>query len=141
MDIRYQQCIFRNKNSENFYISAGQEFGRKQGNALLIYKALYGLQSSGSRQHEKFSDDLREKDFSLCKAELDIWTRQSNGLWEYIAVYVDDLASVVCDPKAIITILEVKYNYKLKGPGSISYHLGCDFFRDDKDGLYMDPKK
>ena len=57
--------------------------------------------------------------------------RQSNELWEYVAVYVDDLTFVVRDPKAIITLLEEKYNYKLKGKGSILYHLGCDFFRDD----------
>ena len=32
-------------------------------------------------------------------------------------------------------------NIKLKGTGSISYHLGCEFFKDDEDSLYMAPKK
>ena len=67
--------------------------------------------------------------------------RQSNRIWEYIAVYVDDLAFVVRDPKAIITLLDEKYNYKLKDTGSILYHLGCDLFRDDEDIVCMDPKK
>ena len=48
---------------------------------------------------------------------------------------------VVRDPKTIITLLEEKYNYRLKGIGSISYYLGCDFFKDDEDILYMAPKK
>ena len=52
------------KISETFYITAGQEFGEKQGNILLIYKELYGLRSSGSRWHEKFSGDLRNMGFS-----------------------------------------------------------------------------
>ena len=34
-----------------------------------------------------------------------------------------------------------KYIYKLKGTGSISYHLGCELFRDDEVVLCMDPKK
>ena len=45
------------------------------------------------------------------------------------------------DPRAIITLLEVKYSYKLKCTGSISYHLRCYFFRDDEDILCMAPKK
>ena len=48
---------------------------------------------------------------------------------------------VARNPKSIITLLEEKYNYKLKGTGSISYHLGCDFFRDDEDILCMAPRK
>ena len=55
--------------------------------------------------------------------------------------YVDDLAFVVRDSKAIITFHEEKYNYKLKGTGSISYHLSCDFFRDNEDFLCIAPKK
>ena len=80
-------------------------------------------------------------DFIPYKAESDIWMRQSNGLWEYIAVYVDDLVLVVRDPKVIISFLKYKYKYKLKGTGRIPYHLDCDFFRDDEDILYMAPKK
>ena len=79
--------------------------------------------------------------FLTCKAEPDIWMRQSNGLWEYIAVYVDNLTFFVREPKTIITLLEENYKYKLKGIGIISYSLGCDFFRDDQGILRMAPKK
>ena len=44
--------------------------------------------------------------FSPCKVESDIWMMQSNGLWEYIAVYIDDIAFAVRDPTDIITLLE-----------------------------------
>ena len=112
------------KTSEMVYIGAGQEFGDKEGNTLIIYKSLYGLRSSGARWDENLSDDLRDIRFSIFKVEHDIWMRQSNGLWESTIVYVDDFSFVVRDPKTIITLLEEKYKYKLKCTGSIFYHLG-----------------
>ena len=36
------------KISDKFYITAGQGFGEKRGNTLIIYKSLYGLCSSGA---------------------------------------------------------------------------------------------
>ena len=67
--------------------------------------------------------------------------RQHNELWGYISIHVDDLAFIVRNAKTSITLLEGKFKYKLKGTGSISYHLGCDFFKNDEDILYMAPKK
>ena len=34
-----------------------------------------------------------------------------------------------------------EYKFKLKGTGPISYHLGCDFFRDEDNTLCFSPKK
>ena len=53
--------------------------------------------------------------------------------YEYIATYVDDLAICSKDPQAIIDKLKKEYKYKLKGTGPLSYHLGCDYFRDDDE--------
>jgi hypothetical protein len=127
--------------SEKVCITAGPEFGGRQGHTLIIYKALYGLRSSGARWHDRFSDCLRAEGFVPCKAEPDIWLRPNNGMYEYIAVYVDDLAIAMKDPQAFIDVLEKKHNFKLKGTGPIEFHLGCDFFRDDDGVLCMAPKK
>jgi hypothetical protein len=43
------------KTSELLFIVAGPEFGDLEGHMLVIYKALYGLGSSGLRWHERFS--------------------------------------------------------------------------------------
>ena len=67
--------------------------------------------------------------------------RESDGLWEYIAVYVDDLAFVLRDPEAFVKLLVGNTKYKLKGIGSIAFHLGCDFFRDKDGVLCQAPKK
>jgi hypothetical protein len=43
------------RTSELLFIVAGPEFGGLEGHMLVIYKALYGLCSSGLRWHECFS--------------------------------------------------------------------------------------
>ena len=126
---------------EKVYIVAGPEFGDRQGHTLIIVKALYGLKSSGLRWHERLSDVLRAMGYIPSKSEPDIWMRDCGDHWEYIAVYVDDLFIVSKNPSAIIETLMEKYNFKLKGSGPISYHLGCDFMRDDDGNLCYQPRK
>ena len=60
---------------------------------------------------------------------------------EYIGTYVDDLAICSKDPQAIVDKLVKDYKFKLKGTGPISYHLGCDFVRDEDKVLCIQPKK
>ena len=127
--------------SEKVCFVAGPEFGELMGHTLIIRGALYGLRSSGARWHDRFSDCLRAEGFFPCKAEPDIWMRPTPDKYEYIAVYVDDLAFAMADPDAFVDILEEKHGFKLKGTGTISFHLGCDFFRDDDGILCMQPKK
>ena len=57
----------------------------------------------------KFLDDLRDMGLTSCKAEPYIWMRKSGGLWEYVAVYLDDLAFVVRNPEEFVKKLENKY--------------------------------
>ena len=58
-----------------------------------------------------------------------------------MAVYVDNLAVATDDPQAFMDELTKTYKFKLKGTGEISFHLGCDFFRDPDGTLCMQPKK
>jgi Reverse transcriptase (RNA-dependent DNA polymerase) len=79
--------------------------------------------------------------FFPCKAEPDIWMRKKGNLYEYIAVYIDNLAIVMEDPKELTDILEKKYIFKLKGTGPISFLLGMDFTRDEDNTLCISPTK
>ena len=84
---------------------------------------------------------MRAEGFFPCKAEPDIWMRPAGDHYEYVAVYVDDLAFAVDNPQQFVDNLCNKHNFNLKGTGPISYHLGANFSRD-KDGiLCMSPKK
>jgi hypothetical protein len=74
--------------SKKVYIVAGIEVGVQQGNTLIIYKALYGLRTSGLRWPDSFSDVLRSLGFTPYVAEPDIWMRLDGNLYEYIAIYL-----------------------------------------------------
>ena len=79
--------------------------------------------------------------FVPSKAEPEIWMCQQEDHYEYVGVYVDDLAIISKDPSSITDILITKYQFKLKGTGPITFHLGCDFFCDEDGTLCMAPKK
>jgi Reverse transcriptase (RNA-dependent DNA polymerase) len=80
-----------------------------EGHTLLIDKAIYGLRSSGLCWHQRFADVLREIGFTPSKTEADtpskaedyIWMREGDGVYEYIAVYVDDLLIAARNPEDV----------------------------------------
>ena len=128
---------------EKLYIVGGPEFEELQGHVLVMHKALYGTRSGGACWHDKFFDILHDMGFKPSKADPDIWMRSSNDAshYEYIAVYVDDLAICMKDPKSFCDTLKEKYKLKLKGVGPINYHLGCGYTRDEDGTLVADPRK
>ena len=130
------------RTKERIYFVADDSFGEElAGHTLVIVKALYGLRSSGARWHERFADTLRDMQFFPCKADPDVWMRRNEDVYEYVAVYVDDLLIAAKNPKEITDTLMNKYKYKLKGVGKLVYHLGMDFGRDPDGTLHFGPKK
>ena len=127
--------------SELVYIIAGPEFGKLEGCIFIIVKALYGLRTSGSRWHDRLYNVLLEQGFIPSKNEPDIWLWRNGAIYEYIAVYVDDLALALVEPMEFTDILSKRYKFKLKGTGPIQYHLRCDFSCDEDGTLCMAPKK
>jgi Reverse transcriptase (RNA-dependent DNA polymerase) len=117
--------------SEKVYIVKAPEFREHEGHILIISKALYGLQSSGALWHDRFSDCISELDFFPCKPEPDIWIRRNGDLYDYVAVYVDDLAIAMKIPKEFDDILENVHQFKTKGTGPVSFHLGMEFLHED----------
>ena len=63
-------------------------------------------------------------------------------LHQYIATHADNLAILMKDSQACIDLLEaMPYNYKLKGSGPLSFHLGYGFHCDSTGTVCMDPGK
>jgi Reverse transcriptase (RNA-dependent DNA polymerase) len=60
---------------------------------------------------------------------------------KYIAIYVDDLAITMKNPRKFTDVLQNKHKFKLKGTGPITFHLGMDFTRDDNGELCISPTK
>ena len=135
----YLQALTR----EKLYIVGGPEFEELQGHVLVMYKALYGTRSGGACWHDKFFDILHDMGFKPSKADPDIWMKSSKDAshYEYIAVYVDDLAICMKDPKSFCDTLKEKFKLKLKRVGPINYHLGCGYTRDEDGTLVADPRK
>ena len=128
---------------EKLCIMAGPEFKELQGHLLIMVKALYGTCSGGARWDDRLFDILQELKFKPSKADPDVWMRPEPGgtCYEYIAVYVDDLAIAAKDPQAFCNELKKKYNLKLKGVGPLEYHLGCTYKKDPDGTLAADPRR
>ena len=128
---------------EKLCIIAGPEFKELQGHLLIMIKALYRTHSGGARWHDRLFEILQELKFKPSKADPDVWMRPEPGgtYYEYIAVYVDDLAIAAKDPQAFCHELKKKYNLKLKGAGPLEYHLGCTYKKDSDGTLAADPRR
>ena len=127
---------------EKLYVVAGPEFEELEGHILVIYKALYGLMSSGIRWYQKIHDIMVDMGFSPCKADPCVWLRKPKCAtkYEYVAIYVDDLL-IACDcASAFIHTLKRKHNFKIKGDEPLKYHLGCDYHMDPDGTLVAQPK-
>jgi hypothetical protein len=53
--------------------------------------------------------------------------RLNGDLYEYVAMYVDNLCLGMLDPKSFTVTLQKKYNFKLKGTSPIDFHLWQSF--------------
>ena len=84
---------------------------------------------------------LTSMGFKPCKAEPDIWMRRSGDVYEYIASYVDDLCFSCKHPEVLLEVLEKVHKFKLKGSGPMTFHLGCDYWRDKHGVLCCAPLK
>ena len=94
-----------------------------EGGILIILKSVYGLKTSGARWYECLADVLLSLGFEPCKAGVSIWMRlNANGIYDFIAIYVDNLLVAAQDPVSIIASIRVILN--LKGEGIPDYYLG-----------------
>ena len=82
--------------------------------------------------HDKPFETLHQMGFKPSRAEPDMWMKYSRdgSHYEYIAVYADDLAICMKDPKSFCDILKEKYKLKLREVAPINYHLGCGYTKD-----------
>ena len=76
-------------------IRAVPEFSDLEDHLLYIHKVLYGLRTSVLRWHERFAGVLKELGLFQCKVDNDIWMRPNGDKYEYIAMFVDNLALVM----------------------------------------------
>ena len=66
---------------------------------------------------------------------------EDNSGYEYIAVYVDDLAISANTPKKTTHDLQSKHPFMLKGPEPPTHHMGCTYRRDPDGTLVAESTK
>ena len=82
------------------------DYGRLKNKWLIISKALYGLKTSAARWADAIAEILRQIGFVPSYADTEIWMRDRNTHYEYIAVYVDDL--IIAPKKSMDIIKELE---------------------------------
>ena len=102
---------------ERVYTTAGAEFGSRQGQTVLIVRALYGLKSSGAAWRAHLAQSLRDLQYIPSYADGDVWYREATkpdgfAYYEYLLVYVDDILCISHKPKD--TMLAIGKLYRLK---------------------------
>jgi Reverse transcriptase (RNA-dependent DNA polymerase) len=114
---------------------AGPELRPLEGHLLVKVCALYGLRTSGAQWHDCFANVMSIVDFFPCKADPDVWMKDSDTHYDYVLVYVNDLMRIGKKPQGFFDSLTTEDGFKLKGVGKPSYHLGGDFFCDSECNL------
>ena len=102
---------------EKIWTRAGPEFGSESGTIMLIWKALYGLKSSGAAFHAHLAETLYDIGFVPAHANPDVWRRpafKEDGFeyYEYVLCYVDDILAI--SHKAKDALKAVQAIFKLK---------------------------
>ena len=77
--------------------------------------------------HDKFFEILHQMNFKPSRTDPNTWMKYSKdgSHYEYIAIYIDDLAIYMEDPKSFCE--------KLREVAPINYHLGCGYIRDESN--------
>lgn len=116
---------------EKVYFTAGPEWGAKQGESVLIVRALYGLKTSGAEWKKHFADTLRYVlGFKPSLADDNVWLKEctkedGSKYYTYILVYVDDVLCVGENPDYYMNILNEEYRLK-SPPVEPMMYLGAD---------------
>ena len=102
---------------EKVFIIAGPEFGSEQGSIMVVRKALYGLKSSGAAFRALLAETLYDLHYVPTQADPDMWIRPATKpdgfkYYEYVMVYVDDIAH--CSHDTGKTMRGIQAAYKLK---------------------------
>lgn len=120
-------AFINTKTHEKVYCREVIEFGKFQGNIIIIKKALYGLKTSAEWFHTHLEDTLHQNLwFKPSRDDPDVWLKPNGKSWyDYIWTHVDDFKIISKDPQEYMSFL--KKDYLIKDPGPPKYYLGNDY--------------
>ena len=135
---------------EKIWFVAGPEFGSRQGYAVKVVRALYGLKSSGAAWRNLLKEKVTNMGFKPSTADPDVYMRAATKpdgfeYYEYLLVYVDDVMAISHRPKEIITAIGKIYDLKDDPAGPPKRYLGANIEKyelgDGSEAWAMSPRQ
>jgi hypothetical protein len=106
-----------------------------------LLKSLYVLKQASRQWYSKFSNVLFAVGFSQSKADYSLFTRDINGTFVVILVYVDDILVTNSDITAVQELKSIFHrHFQIKDLGLLRYFLGIEVARSSK-GIYLCQRK
>ena len=125
-----QNAFLTAPNKEKCWMIAGSEFGPEEGKTFLVVKALYGLKSASFSFRSYMAEKLTSMGFQSSLADPDVWLRAATkgdgeAYYEYVLMYVDDILSISCDPRAILEEIQGTFKFKNGKIEAPEFYLGA----------------
>ena len=111
-------------NSEKVWAVAGDEFDDKKGCRVEVQRALYGLAGSARAFADFLADTLIRIGFQPSRADPDLWIKENEEGYDYIATHVDDVIVASKNPQQYISLIEQEYALR-NIEVDPSYYLGA----------------
>jgi hypothetical protein len=128
---------------ETFYMSQPIGFTHSQhpDAVCLLKKALYGLKQAPRAWFSRLSNRLLELGFMASKADTSLFIFNSDKIWLFDIVYVDDIILTGSFAFAVENLIHsLKIEFPIKDLGSLSLFLGVEVHHS-KSGLHLSQQR
>ncbi|GJW88262.1 ribonuclease H-like domain-containing protein, partial [Tanacetum coccineum] len=106
-----------------------------------LVKSLYGLKQAPRKWNEKLVSVLLENDFLQSKNDFSLFTKNKNGIFIALLVYVDDIVITGNNNEEIKRVKEfLSSKFQIKDLGNLKYFLGIEVL-ESKGNLYLTQRK
>ena len=97
------------------------------GQVCKLQRSLYGLKQASRQRNVEMTKFLLSKGFHQFKSDYSLFTRQHQGTYIFILVYVDDLLRTGDDSSGISALKDSLHNtFTIKNLGLAHYFLGIE---------------
>ncbi|GKE74975.1 ribonuclease H-like domain-containing protein [Tanacetum coccineum] len=127
---------------EDVYMSIPEGYFDKADNRVCkLVKNLYGLKQAPRKWNEKLTCVLIENDFIQSKNDFSLFTKNKNGVFIDLLVYVDDIVITGNNVDEIIIVKEfLSSKFRIKDLGKLKYFLGIEVLESNSN-LYLTQRK
>ncbi|GJU09331.1 ribonuclease H-like domain-containing protein [Tanacetum coccineum] len=116
-------------------------FDKADNRVCKLVKNLYGLKQASRKWNEKLTCVLIENDFIQSKNDFSLFTKNKNGVFIDLLVYVDDIVITGNNVDEIIIVKEfLSSKFLIKDLGKLKYFLGIEVLESNSN-LYLTQRK